>query len=134
MVLNFEQIKKLLPQRFPFLLLDKIIDYEPNKRIKGIKNITGNDIFFQGHFPKEAIMPGALIIEAMAQVSIIFFKLSQANNKQKHSLFCFCWQFQQQENCIHKPIPKLIPALYAPLVEIHNSLRGPILTTMDWRI
>ncbi|MBN2374025.1 3-hydroxyacyl-ACP dehydratase FabZ [bacterium] len=81
MVLNFEEIKKLLPQRFPFLMLDRIIDYEYEKRIVGIKNVTGNETFFQGHFPEEAIMPGALILEAMAQTSLIYFKLSQNNPK-----------------------------------------------------
>ena len=81
MILNFEQIKKLIPQRFPFIMLDKVIDFELDKRIISIKNITGNEIFFQGHFPEEAIMPGALILEAMAQTALVYFKLSQNNTK-----------------------------------------------------
>ena len=81
MILNFEEIKKLLPQRFPFLMVDRITEYEPEKRIVGIKNVTGNETFFQGHFPEEAIMPGALILEAMAQTSLVYFKLSQTNPK-----------------------------------------------------
>lgn len=89
MILDFEQIKRLLPQRFPFLMLDKITEYVPDKKIIGIKNITGNDIFFQGHFPEKAVMPGALILEAMAQTSIIFFRLSQTNPKEKHPSFLF---------------------------------------------
>jgi 3-hydroxyacyl-[acyl-carrier-protein] dehydratase len=71
--LDFEQIKKLLPQRFPFMMLDKVIEGEPGKEIVAIKNISGNDIFFLGHFPDRAIMPGVAIIEAMAQTSIILF-------------------------------------------------------------
>jgi len=89
MVLNFEQIKALLPQRFPFLMLDRITEYEEDKRIVGIKNITGNEIFFQGHFPEEAIMPGALILEAMAQTAIIFFSLPSAHFENKRKQFLF---------------------------------------------
>ena len=81
MVLNFEQIKKLIPQRFPFLMLDKVTEYEEGKKILGVKNITGNEVFFQGHFPNEAIMPGALILEAMAQTALVYFKLSQNDTK-----------------------------------------------------
>jgi 3-hydroxyacyl-[acyl-carrier-protein] dehydratase len=73
MTLNFEEIKKLIPQRFPFIMIDRIIELEPGKQAVGIKNISGNDIFFLGHFPEKAIMPGAAIIEAMAQTSIILF-------------------------------------------------------------
>jgi 3-hydroxyacyl-[acyl-carrier-protein] dehydratase len=71
--LDFEEIKKLIPQRFPFIMIDKVIELIPGKQAVGIKNISGNDIFFPGHFPDKAIMPGALIIEAMAQTSIILF-------------------------------------------------------------
>jgi 3-hydroxyacyl-[acyl-carrier-protein] dehydratase len=87
MILGFEQIKELLPQRFPFLMLDRIIEYEPGKKIAGIKNVTGNELFFQGHFPEEAVMPGAMILESMAQVAIIFFQLSTAELEQKRFLF-----------------------------------------------
>lgn len=66
-IINIEEIMKILPHRFPFLLVDRIVELEENKRIVGIKNVTINDGFFQGHFPKSPIMPGVLIIEAMAQ-------------------------------------------------------------------
>jgi 3-hydroxyacyl-[acyl-carrier-protein] dehydratase len=65
---NIEEIQKLLPHRYPFLLLDRIIDYVPGKSAIGIKNVTFNEPFFQGHFPGRSIMPGVLIVEAMAQV------------------------------------------------------------------
>lgn len=81
MVLNFKQIKGLLPHSFPFLLVDRIIDFEPGKSITGIKNITGNEIFLQGHFPEDAIMPGTLILEAMAQTALLFFKLSNVDSE-----------------------------------------------------
>ncbi len=71
--LDFEQIKQIIPQRFPFLMLDRVIDIEPGQRVVGIKNLTGNEWFYQGHFPKKAITPGAMICEAMAQTGIVFF-------------------------------------------------------------
>lgn len=89
MTLNFEQIKELLPQRFPFLMLDRIAEFHAKKRIVGIKNITGNEVFFQGHFPGEAIMPGALILEAMAQIALIYFKLIQGDSKPDRSPILF---------------------------------------------
>ena len=67
-VLGIEDIMKVLPHRYPFLLVDRIIDFEEKKRIVGIKNVTINEPFFQGHFPGHPIMPGVLIVEAMAQV------------------------------------------------------------------
>ena len=67
-VLGIEEIMKVLPHRYPFLLVDRVIEIEPNKRIVGIKNVTINEPFFQGHFPGHPIMPGVLIVEAMAQV------------------------------------------------------------------
>lgn len=67
-VIGIEEIMKVLPHRYPFLLVDKAIEYEEGKRVVGIKNVTINEPFFQGHFPGHPIMPGVLIIEAMAQV------------------------------------------------------------------
>jgi UDP-3-O-[3-hydroxymyristoyl] N-acetylglucosamine deacetylase/3-hydroxyacyl-[acyl-carrier-protein] dehydratase len=67
-VLGIEEIMKVLPHRYPFLLVDRVLEVEPGKRIVGIKNVTINEPFFQGHFPGHPIMPGVLIIEAMAQV------------------------------------------------------------------
>lgn len=67
-MLNSVEIQKILPHRYPFLLVDKIIDIEYGKRAVGIKNVTINEPFFQGHFPGNPIMPGVLIVEALAQV------------------------------------------------------------------
>ena len=66
-VLGIEEIMKVLPHRYPFLLVDRIVELEPKKRVVGIKNVTINEPFFQGHFPGHPIMPGVLIVEAMAQ-------------------------------------------------------------------
>ena len=65
--LNIEQIKSLIPHRYPFLLIDKLVDIVPNESATGIKNVTFNENFFQGHFDSRSVMPGALIIESMAQ-------------------------------------------------------------------
>lgn len=67
-VLTVEDIQKLLPHRYPFALVDRIIEYVPGERAVGIKNVTFNEPHFQGHFPGRPIMPGVLIVEAMAQV------------------------------------------------------------------
>jgi UDP-3-O-[3-hydroxymyristoyl] N-acetylglucosamine deacetylase / 3-hydroxyacyl-[acyl-carrier-protein] dehydratase len=67
-VLGIEEIMQVLPHRYPFLLVDRVLEIEPHKRIVGIKNVTINEPFFQGHFPGHPIMPGVLIVEAMAQV------------------------------------------------------------------
>jgi 3-hydroxyacyl-[acyl-carrier-protein] dehydratase len=68
-MLSSQEIQKILPHRYPFLLIDKITELEPNVRATGIKNVTINEPFFVGHFPENPIMPGVLIIEAMAQVA-----------------------------------------------------------------
>lgn len=74
-MIEIDEILKLLPHRFPFLLVDRIIEYEPAKSIVGIKNVTFNEPFFPGHFPGKPIMPGVLIIEALAQTGgILAFK------------------------------------------------------------
>jgi 3-hydroxyacyl-[acyl-carrier-protein] dehydratase len=81
MQLDFEDIKKLIPQRFPFIMIDKVLEMEPGKEAVAVKNISGNDIFFLGHFPDRAIMPGVAIIEAMAQTAIILFAAGRDNEK-----------------------------------------------------
>ncbi|OGW37973.1 MAG: 3-hydroxyacyl-[acyl-carrier-protein] dehydratase FabZ [Nitrospirae bacterium RBG_13_39_12] len=68
-MMDIKEIQKLLPHRYPFLLVDRVIDIEPGTRAVGIKNVTINEEFFQGHFPGHPIMPGVLIIEALAQLA-----------------------------------------------------------------
>lgn len=67
--MDIQKIQSLLPHRYPFLLVDRVIDSEPGKRLVAIKNVTINEPFFQGHFPNKPVMPGVLLIEAMAQAT-----------------------------------------------------------------
>lgn len=70
-VLESTDIQKIIPHRYPFLLVDRVIEIEPGKRAVGIKNVTINEPFFQGHFPDYPVMPGVLIVEAIAQVGAV---------------------------------------------------------------
>ncbi len=74
--LLYEDIIEILPHRYPFLLVDRITELEPGKSVVGLKNVTSNEPFFQGHFPGNPIMPGVIIIEAMAQTGGILARLS----------------------------------------------------------
>lgn len=84
--LDFEAIKKAIPHRFPFLLIDRVTITDPDKSAVGLKCVSGNEPFFQGHFPGRAIMPGVLIVEALAQVACALF-LSKPELKDKLAFF-----------------------------------------------
>lgn len=80
-MLNFEQIKEIIPQRFPMILIDKVTEHKKGKSLIAIKNVSGNDIYFLGHFPKNAVMPGNLITEAAAQAAIVLYHVSKNKDK-----------------------------------------------------
>ncbi|HUU51199.1 MAG TPA: 3-hydroxyacyl-ACP dehydratase FabZ [Nitrospinota bacterium] len=86
-MLGQKEIQKYLPHRFPFLLVDRILELEKDKRIVGIKNVTINEPFFTGHFPGIPVMPGVLIIEAMAQVAGILAMESMGREETKVAYF-----------------------------------------------
>lgn len=86
MELNSQQIQKIIPHRYPFLLVDRILDFEPGKWAEGIKCVTANEMQFLGHFPGNPIMPGVLIIEALAQVGAVC-ALSVPENAGKLAVF-----------------------------------------------
>ena len=86
MELSNKEIMEILPHRYPFLLVDKVVDYEPGKWAEGIKCVSANEMQFLGHFPNEPVMPGVLIIEALAQVGAIAV-LTEEENKGKLVLF-----------------------------------------------
>jgi 3-hydroxyacyl-[acyl-carrier-protein] dehydratase len=85
-VLDINEIMQIIPHRYPFLLVDKILEVEAGKRAVGIKNVSGNEPFFQGHFPGYPVMPGVLIIEALAQVGAVAM-LIMPETKGKLALF-----------------------------------------------
>ena len=87
MELDVREIQKVIPHRYPFLLIDKVVELVPNEKLIAIKNVTINEEFFVGHFPKEKIMPGVLIVEAMAQAGCVYFYYSK--NMQGKELFYY---------------------------------------------
>ena len=87
MELNIEDIKQILPHREPFLFIDKVIELEEGKRVVAVKNITGKEDFFKGHFPVKPIMPGVLIIEAMAQASVVLANSMLPQEKGKKYIY-----------------------------------------------
>ncbi|MGE8207067.1 3-hydroxyacyl-ACP dehydratase FabZ [Heyndrickxia sp. NPDC080065] len=85
-MLDIQQIKEIIPHRYPFLLIDQILEVEEGKKAIGIKNVTGNEEFFNGHFPDYPVMPGVLIVEALAQVGAVAM-LKMEENKGKLAFF-----------------------------------------------
>lgn len=85
-MLDVEQIRNVLPHRYPFLLVDRILELSPEKSARGYKNVTINEEFFEGHFPGHAVMPGVLVCESMAQVAGVLM-LSMHGNKGKLAYF-----------------------------------------------
>jgi 3-hydroxyacyl-[acyl-carrier-protein] dehydratase len=87
MTFNIQEIMDFLPHRYPFLLIDRVVEFEPAKRLVAIKNVTMNEPFFQGHFPGLPIMPGVLVIEAMAQAGAIILMTEMPDRATKLAVF-----------------------------------------------
>ena len=98
--LDINEIRKHLPHRYPFLLLDRVLDYEIDQSLRALKNVTVNEPFFQGHFPSRPVMPGVLIIEGMAQASAILASVSLDAQAQENRIYLFAGvdnvRFKQQ--------------------------------------
>ncbi|KKB36547.1 3-hydroxyacyl-ACP dehydratase FabZ [Bacillus thermotolerans] len=78
-MLDIQQIKEIIPHRYPFLLIDQVLEVEEGQRAVGLKNVTANEEFFNGHFPEYPVMPGVLIVEALAQVGAVAMLIKEEN-------------------------------------------------------
>lgn len=87
--IDIHEILRLLPHRYPFLLVDRVVDMEPGKRITALKNVTINEPFFNGHFPHRPVMPGVLMLEAMAQVAALLSFKSEHVVPDENSVYYF---------------------------------------------
>jgi 3-hydroxyacyl-[acyl-carrier-protein] dehydratase len=87
MPFTIQEIMDFLPHRYPFLLIDRVLEFEPQKRVVAIKNVTMNEPFFQGHFPGHPIMPGVLVVEAMAQAGAVLMLSEMADRHSKLAVF-----------------------------------------------
>ena len=85
--IDVDRIVQMLPHRYPFLLIDRVVAFDPHRRLTALKNVTINEPFFQGHFPGHPVMPGVLIIEALAQASGVLNALSNTGSEQDHKLY-----------------------------------------------
>ena len=77
MKLEVADIQKIIPHRFPFLMIDRVLECKPNEKLVAVKNVSINEHYFRGHFPSEQVMPGVLVIEAMAQAACVYFYYSK---------------------------------------------------------
>jgi 3-hydroxyacyl-[acyl-carrier-protein] dehydratase len=87
MTFTIQEIMDLLPHRYPFLLIDRVVEFEPGRRLVAIKNVTVNEPFFQGHFPGYPIMPGVLVVEAMAQAGALIMLSGIGDRENKLTVF-----------------------------------------------
>jgi 3-hydroxyacyl-[acyl-carrier-protein] dehydratase len=87
MPLEVRDIQAMLPHRYPFLLVDRVVECTPGQRLRALKNVTINEPFFQGHFPGHPVMPGVLIIEALAQACGLLVQLSRVHDPNVHALY-----------------------------------------------
>jgi len=87
MMMNIEEIKNILPHRYPFLLVDRVLEVQKGKYCKALKNISGNEEVFQGHFPGQAVLPGVMIIEALAQTAGIVIHSGKEDSSSSEIVF-----------------------------------------------
>ncbi|MFC0187027.1 3-hydroxyacyl-ACP dehydratase FabZ [Fictibacillus aquaticus] len=126
-MLNIDQIKEIIPHRYPFLLVDRILEVEDAQRAVGIKNVSANEEFFNGHFPEYPVMPGVLIVEALAQVGAVAM-LKKEENRGRLAFFAGI------DNCRFKR--QVIPGdqlrLEVEMTRVRGSIgKGKAVATVD---
>ncbi|MFZ0445125.1 MAG: 3-hydroxyacyl-ACP dehydratase FabZ [Bacillus sp. (in: firmicutes)] len=126
-MLDINQIKEIIPHRYPFLLVDRILEVEEGKRAIGIKNVSANEEFFNGHFPDYPVMPGVLIVEALAQVGAVAMLMKEEN----HGRLAF---FAGIDNCRFKR--QVVPGdqlrLEVEMVRLRSTFgKGKAVATVD---
>jgi 3-hydroxyacyl-[acyl-carrier-protein] dehydratase len=129
-MLDIQQIKEIIPHRYPFLLVDRVIEVEEGKRAVGIKNVSANEEFFNGHFPEYPVMPGVLIVEALAQVGAVAM-LKKEENRGRLAFFAGI------DNCRFKR--QVVPGdqlrLEVEIIRLRGSLgKGKATATVDGEI
>ena len=85
--LDIAAIQRLLPHRYPFLLVDRVVEFEPSRRVLAYKNVSANEAFFNGHFPGHPVMPGVLVIEALAQAGGVLTQISDPNRAEGRQFY-----------------------------------------------
>lgn len=129
-MLNSQQIQEIIPHRYPFLLVDKIEEMEVGKTAVGIKNVTINEPFFQGHFPGHPVMPGVLIVEALAQVGAIAL-LSSEEYKGKLALFAGIDEVRFKKQVVPGDVLKL----EVEIISVRRNIgKGKVLATVDGKV
>ncbi len=129
-IMDITTIQSILPHRYPFLLVDKITELEEGKRIKGIKNVTANEEFFNGHFPGKPIMPGVLITEALAQVGAVML-LGMEENKGKIGVFTGINNFKFRRQVI----PGDVLELNAELLQYRHGMgKAAVKATVEGQV
>ena len=130
MVLNSNQIQEIIPHRYPFLLVDRIDELEPGKRTLGTKCVSANEMQFMGHFPQQHVMPGVLIIEALAQVGAVAI-LSLEANKGKIAYFAGIKTAKFRQ----KVVPGDVLTLETELVKVKGSIGvGKAIATLNGKV
>ncbi|WNB92352.1 3-hydroxyacyl-ACP dehydratase FabZ [Bacillus sp. NEB1478] len=129
-MLTIEEIKEIIPHRYPFLLIDRILEVDEGQRAVGIKNVTANEEFFNGHFPEYPVMPGVLIVEALAQVGAVAM-LKKEENRGRLAFFAGI------DNCRFKK--QVVPGdqlrLEVEMTRVRGSIgKGKGIATVDGQV